>query len=633
MSRWQIIRNGHAVAWDVTPGETHTDDIEMAGFGCAQVVRYGMTEDGFVLEHHPVFPTLRTRPNHTHASYQMDIPVNALPRLTTGGKLLTEILLRAELDGTLSLFTAANDGTLHLIHQCYPSSAKRLCFERVTVENTSDAPITLDITVPDPCLGRDMGPMGINLMEYTTDFTPITLDAGAKYTYSIAISGRVAHEPIPTEHADDALRERRETVRRLTDPMQLDTGNAVLDTMFRFAKLRAGESIFDTRFGYGKLHAPGGFSYYAATWCNDQVEYAGPYFAYTGDPVLLDAAMNAYRMYIPFMCDAYLPIPSSVIAEGVDYWNGAGDRGDAAMYLYGASRYALTTGDRAIAEELLPALEWCAEYCERKKNAAGVIASDSDELENRFPSGDANLCTSTLTYAGLLGLAALERTFGCEEKAVLFEERAAALASAIEAHFGHDLHGMATYRYYDGCEKLRSWICMPLCVGLYDRTRGTVDALCSEYLMKPDGFLTEEGSVTIWDRSTLYTLRGIFAAGETETALDLLLRYSNNRLLGERVPYAVEAYPEGGRRQLSGESALYCKVITEGLLCMIPTGLHSFTIKPTLPKALDHLYLTNISAHGAVFDVLLERDGWRVVRADGTELGRGANGTMAEITV
>ncbi len=633
MSRWQIIRNGHAVAWDVTPGDLHTDDIEMAGFGCAQVVRYGMTEVGFVLEHHPVFPTLRTRPNNTHASYQMAIPADCLPKLLAGGAPIAETLLRAELDGTLTLFTAANGGALRLNHQCFPSSDKRLCFERVTVENTSDTPVTLDVTAPDPCLGRDMGPMGINLIEYTTDFAPITLDAGAKYTYSIAISGRVAHEPIPAENADDALRKRRETVRRLTEPMQLDTGNDVLDTMFRFAKLRAGESIFDTRFGYGKLHAPGGFSYYAATWCNDQVEYAGPYFAYTGDPVLLDAAMNAYRMYIPFMCDAYLPIPSSVIAEGVDYWNGAGDRGDAAMYLYGASRYALTTGDRTVAEELLPAIEWCAEYCERKKNAAGVIASDSDELEGRFPAGEANLCTSTLTYAGLLGLAALERAFGYEEKAELFEERAAKLASAIEAHFGHDLHGMATYRYYDGCEKLRSWICMPLCVGLYGRTRGTVDALCSEYLMKPDGFLTEEGSVTIWDRSTLYTLRGIFAAGETETALDLLLRYSNNRLLGERVPYAVEAYPEGGRRQLSGESALYCKVITEGLLCMIPTGLHSFTIKPTLPKALDHLYLKNIVAHGAVFDVLLERDGWRVVRADGTELGRGANGTMAEIHV
>ncbi len=633
MSRWQIIRGGHAVAWDVIPGEQHTDDIEMAGFGCAQVVRYGMTENGFLLEHHPVFPTLRTRPNNTHASYQMDIPAGCLPRLTVNGEVLGETLLRAELDGTLYLETSANGGALKMSHRCYPSAKKRLCFERITVRNTSDTPIALDITTPNRVLGRDMGPMGINLIEYSTDFAPITLVPGGEYTYSIAISGRVAHESIPTENADDALRDRLNTVRRLTEPMQLDTGNETLDTMFRFAKLRAGESIFDTRFGYGRLHAPGGFSYYAATWCNDQVEYAGPYFAYTGDPVLLDAAMNAYRMYIPFMCDAYLPIPSSVIAEGVDFWNGAGDRGDTAMYLYGASRYALTTGDRTIAEELLPAIEWCAEYCERKKNAAGVIASDSDELENRFPSGDANLCTSTLAYAGLLGLAALERVFGYEEKAVLFESRAAELASAIETHFGQNLHGMDTYRYYEGCEKLRSWICMPLCVGLFDRAHATVDALCSDYLMKPDGFLTEEGSVTIWDRSTLYALRGIFAAGETETALDLLLRYSANRLLGERVPYAVEAYPEGGRRQLSGESALYCKVITEGLLCMIPTGLHSFTVKPTLPDGLDHLYLRNISAHGAVFDVLLEHDSWRVVRADGTLLGSGKNGTQAEIHV
>ena len=56
--------------------------------------------------------------------------------------------------------------------------------------------------------------------------------------------------------------------------------------------------------------------------------------------------MNAYRMYIPFMSDHYDPIPSSVIAEGLDFWNGAGDRGDAAMYLFGASRFVMTSGRR-----------------------------------------------------------------------------------------------------------------------------------------------------------------------------------------------------------------------------------------------------------------------------------------------
>ena len=31
------------------------------------------------------------------------------------------------------------------------------------------------------------------------------------------------------------------------------------------------------------------------------------------------------------MNDEFKPIPSSIIAEGLDFWNGAGDRGDMAM--------------------------------------------------------------------------------------------------------------------------------------------------------------------------------------------------------------------------------------------------------------------------------------------------------------
>ncbi len=631
MTRWHIIRDGKAVAWDVTPGDIHSDDMEMAGFGCAHVVFYGNDENGLVLTHHPIFPTLRARPNNTHATCQRRIDRALLPVLSIDGTPAKETLLRAELDGTVTLYTRA--GACNVTHICYPSTEKRICFELVTVTNNGDAPVALSASAPDTTLHREMGPMGYNIFEYHTDFVPVTLAPGEAYTYAVKMTGRVANEPVPTEDAKEALRRRRARIAALCAPMNLDTGNATLDTMFRFAKLRAGESVFDTRFGYGKIHSPGGFNYYAATWCNDQVEYAGPYFAYTGDENLLEAAMNAYRMYIPFMCDTYDPIPSSVIAEGVDYWNGAGDRGDAAMYLYGASRFVLTAGNPAWVEELLPAIRWCAEYCCRKTNAAGVIASDSDELEGRFPAGDANLCTSTLCYAGLGYLAALERAVGNADAAETYETRAAVLRDAIETHFGASLHGFDAYRYYAGGEKLRSWICMPLCVGIYDRADATTEALCSDYLMKPDGFLTEEGSVTIWDRSTLYALRGIFAAGKTATATALLLRYSENRLLGERVPYAVEAYPEGGRRHLSGESALYCKVITEGILCLCPTSPDAFTVKPTLPDALDHLYLTDIRAHGISFDVYMEKDGYRVVRSDGVLLAEGENGAPSYVKV
>ncbi len=630
MARWELIRSGQAIAWNVAGGDVHTDDVEMSGLGCAQIVTYGMTEAGFLLEHHPVFPTLRTRPNNTHASYQLTVPYDGLPRLLADGNLVKERLIRVEFDGILALFTCENG--LEMAHFCFPSTEKRLCFEKITVKNTGKTPVFLEISRPKTRLGREMGPMGINLIEYFTDFLPQKLAPGQQYSYTIAICGRMAHEPQPTEDCGAAMEARYRLVRRLTAPMELDTGNAALDAMFRFAKLRAGESVFDTRFGCGRIHCPGGRSYYAATWCNDQVEYAGPYFAYTGDPVLLDASMNAYRMYMPFMDGAYQPIPSSVIAEGLDYWNGAGDRGDAAMYLCGASRFALTCGDRKTAEELLPALKWCAEYCRRQTLPEGVIASDSDELEGRFPAGKANLCTSALAYDGLRSLAALEREMGDAAQAAEYALRAEKLAASISGYFGAALHGFETYRYFQGCEKLRSWICMPLCVGLFDRAAGTVAALCSEYLRKSDGFLTEEGSATIWDRATLYALRGIFAAGDGETAMELVNRYVQNRLLGERVPYAVEAWPEGGRRQLSGESALLCKVVLEGLLCITPAGLRSFTIKPTLPPQLDHLYLRNIHAHGAVFDVLVEKDGFRVCRG-GVTIGSGKCGACICVTV
>lgn len=627
--RWDVVNEGKSIAWNVQQGELHTDDIEMAGFGCSDIVRYGVTENGFLLRHHPVFPSLRTRPNDTHASFQLDAEASLLPHLLADGERVEETLIRVRIDGTLRLECTAD--TLTIAHVCYPAEKARACFESVTVRNDGTGAVKLGVSTTGGELGWKMGPMGINIAEVMTDFMDCVLQPGETYTYSVMIYARLANEAPPFLSSDGEYRARQRSVLRLTAPMTLDTGNEILDTMFRFAKLRAGESVFETR--YGLLHSPGGFNFYAATWCNDQIEYAGPFFAYTGDEALLEASMNAYRMYMPFMSDHYAPIPSSVIAEGLDYWNGAGDRGDAAMYLYGASRFALALGHRDRARELLPAIEWCAEYCRRKIDENGVIASDSDELEGRFPAGNANLCTSSLAYGGYLFAAALEREIGCAALAEQYEALAADLRKNMDAYFGAEIHGLHTYRYYDGCEILRSWICMPLCVGIYDRAEDTVRALCSERLLTADGFLTEEGCPTIWDRSTLYGLRGMFSAGETEMGGALLLRYAANRLLGERVPYAVEAYPEGGRRHLSGESALFCKVITEGILGMTPTGLRSFLISPCLPCGLDHLYLTDIHAHGGVFGVYVERDGYRVVSRSGTLLAEGKTGTCTKVTL
>lgn len=628
-TRWHVLPDRQGIEWTLGSGDYHTDDLEMSGFGVSYTVTYGQSEQGLVLNHMVTFPNLRIRPNNTRGSYQVKIPEEKVPRLMRNGEPVREMLRSVRIDGSLLLFCETEDGKLAVEHVCFPSAEKKTAFETVRVTNCGSNAVRLVPSCGSGEIDTVFAPMGINVTDLLTDFSETELQPGESYTYRIQISGHLANETPVLLDAEEEYLARKQRCAALAAPMQLDTGNDELDTMFRFAKIRSGESVFSLR--CGKLHSPGGYSYFGASWCNDQCEYSGPYFAYTGDRDLLEAAMNAYRQYRPFMGNQYLPIPSSVIAEGTDYWNGAGDRGDAAMYLYGASRFVLSSGRPEFAKELLPAIEWCAEYCRRKTTPDGVVASDADELEGRFPHGNTNLCTSTLAYGGLRAASCLELELGRTEKSKEYAEQADALEQAIESFFGAKVRGFETYRYFEDCDVLRSWICMPLCVGIYGRARGTIDALVSDYLMRQDGFLTSEGNETIWDRSTLYSLRGIFASGHTDEAMKLLDHYCRNRLLGERVPYAVEAYPEGGRRHLSGESTLFCKIILEGILDLVPTGFRSFTVKPVLPSDLDHLYLTDIRAFGTSFNIYLLQEGFHIADVTGMPLADGVYGMTVPV--
>jgi hypothetical protein len=169
--------------------------------------------------------------------------------------------------------------------------------------------------------------------------------------------------------------------------------------------------------------------------------------------------------------------------------------------------------------------------------------------------------------------------------------------------------GYNTYRYYDGNDKLRSWICTPLTVNIFDRKQGTIDALFSPQLWTADGLASQAGDKTFWDRSTLYALRGLFAAGDTKRGLQYLQYYSNRRLLGEHVPYPVEAYPEGNQRHLSAESGLYCRIYTEGLFGIRPVALNAFAITPQLPAEWNFMQLKNVHGYQHTFDVEVKREG------------------------
>jgi hypothetical protein len=404
------------------------------------------------------------------------------------------------------------------------------------------------------------------------------------------------------------LVKRKDLLSLLSNNLVLETPDSILNRAFAFAKIRAAESIYQTK--GGPMHGPGGLSYYAAIWANDQAEYINPFFPYLGYDYGIESALNAYRHFARFMNADYKPIPSSIVAEGTDIWNGAGDRGDAAMIAYGASRFALSQGDKNMATELWPLIEWCLEYNKRKLNTAGVVASESDELEGRFPSGKANLNTSSLYYDALISAAYLGEALQKDKKQIaLYKSAAITLKKNINAYFGATVMGYNTYRYYDGNDKLRSWICTPLTVNIFDRKQGTIDALFSPQLWTADGLASQAGDKTFWDRSTLYALRGLFAAGDTKRGLQYLQYYSNRRLLGEHVPYPVEAYPEGNQRHLSAESGLYCRIYTEGLFGIRPVALNAFTITPQLPAEWNFMQLKNVHGYQNTFDVEVKREG------------------------
>lgn len=610
--RWHLNQNG-GITWKIKSGDkAHSDHIEMSGLKVSTVVRYGVDDDGrFLLNRGMVWPMLRTIPNDTHASLMRKLGWNPLENVLINNAQIKEQVRSISLDGTMEVESdlPTRQGVVGLTRILFPSTTQPMFCEKYVLENKADKAVTVEINQVKNVI-TTAAEKGVNgsyrIIQALNGATYTSLQPGQSVSFYAYTAGYKQGESEETPDIERELSKRQAFIQELWGKLVLNTPDPVINTMFAFAKIRGAESIYDT--ACGLLHGPGGESYYAAIWANDQAEYINPFFPFLGYDKGNQSALNAYLQFARFMNDAYKPLPSSIIAEGTDVWGGAGDRGDAAMIAYGASRYALERGSKEEAEQLWSLIEWCLEYCHRKVNADGVVASDSDELEGRFPAGDANLCTSSLYYDALNSAVYLGKELKKESKLLKqYASQAKSLRANIEKYFGAEVEGFQTYQYYKGNDVLRSWICIPLTVNIFDRKDETVRALFSPRLWTENGLLTQAGSETFWDRSTLYALRGVYACGETEKATEYLKFYSGQRLLGEHVPYAIEAWPEGNQRHLSAESGLYCRIITEGLFGIRPTGFKSFVLTPRLPAEWNQMSLNRIQAFGSVFDVEIKR--------------------------
>ena len=545
--RWTIV-SPDSICWKVNGA--HHDHIEMSGLKVSTVLRYGVNETGeWVIDRNIVLPTFRTIPNDTHASLQHRFNGDwAYLCLVNGQPLLGEKVETVSLSGVMTVKSIYSDKGIALTRTLFPSTSYPVFCEKYELENVTDRSLTVEF--PSNSLSyRTDEARGVE-GSYTLTATLSSpakegvcqLKAGEKACFQVLYAGYKKNDWELALDVEKELMARREFLRQVQSNLVLETPSDVINTMFSFAKIRGSESIFDTKGGY--MQSPGGEAYYAGIWANDQAEYINPFFPYLGYPAGNRSAMNSFSLFMRYMNDEYKPLPSSIIAEGIDCFGVAGDRGDVAMVGYGAARYALASGNRHEAEKLWPLIEWCLEYCNRKLNAEGVVESDSDELENRFPSGKANLCTSSLYYDALISATYLGKALKKDREQIKsYRDKATELYKNMDAYFAWNVEGYETYRYYDGNDVLRSWICIPLTMGIYDRAEGTVSALFSDKLWMENGLLTQSGTSTYWDRSTLYAFRGAYACGAREIATEYLEKYSATRLLGDHVPYAVEAWP------------------------------------------------------------------------------------------
>jgi len=581
MNRWKIeIPKRMISSCDFN---NHLDDIEMSGEKVSGIIKYGVIDDNLIMDRHLVYPMFRFQPDNTHSSYQIDSNDKILD--------INEKFLKVTFDGILNIYTTSDD--FNLIHHFYPSVTLPIFYEQIEIENKTNSIKKINFENYKK-LNVFLGCEGYIYTERICDKNINEIGPREVVTLTFGFQSRFASEKILSEK--NSLELRKERVNELLNECDFTSGNDIIDSMFAFAKIRAGESIFKTR--NGLIHSPGGTNYYAGIWCNDECEYSTPWFGFTGDAKLTDAALNAVEWFYPYMTEELLPIPSSIISEGTDYWNGAKDRGDASMLLYGTTRFLLETGrglDGVIGKEL----EWAYKYIKTKINSDNVVVSDTDELENRISSG-VNLNTSSLTYGGLKYYSELLKMEGKTSTSNEAQELAEKIKQGIETYFGANIDTYKTYCYHKGCNVVRAWNCLPIYMGIFERKSDTLKSI-SDRLWKEGSALSTEGEKVMWDRSAAYFVSALFRAGYVEEAYEKLLEMSETRLLKERVPYLVEAYPENNMRHLSAESSLYCRIIVDGLIHIdFKDGLR---ITPHVPSAIKEFSMKNIIVSGKKIDI------------------------------
>jgi len=524
------------------------------------------------------------------------------PEVRVNDQLLkSEFPSSVTFDGALTLTYPAFAGVV-VTRTVYPSMARALVIEEWQVRNTTGKRVVVTVAPARKAttVGED-----IAIAWNCPGVKAAAVKAGGVLSFSTWVQARLAAEAdLAVNVAAERGARRALAEAAWSGPGRLETPEPALDAAFALQKLHVLETPIETI--KGVITHNGSLTYSPGIWANDPVEYSSPVFPFFGDAELNRASMNMYRVWQDYCQEkGIVPFPGSF--EGPALKLTQRERGDDAMVLYGLSKFLLFQGDRAAAEELWPLIEFSAASVLRHTTAEGIIASETDEMEGRYPTGTANLSTSSLAYGGYRLAARLAQSLG-KPLAAEYDQRAEALRKGIEAYFGAEVEGFKTYRYYKENTTLRGWILLPLAMGITERQEATVAALMSDKLWPHRragaDILAESTRPTEWGRETYYALRVLFKAGHTEEALDITRRVVQAQIFGSKGPY-----PDEDAIDMLCPGSLYPRAFTEGMFGIVPTGLDSFECTPWLPKAWPRMALRDLRAFGQAWDLVVERAG------------------------
>lgn len=273
--RWAINSAG-GITWQVDERVPHEDHIEMSGLRVSTVLRYGVDANGaFMLNRSMVWPMLRTIPNNTHASLMRRFAWNVTDMVEVNGQsLLNEKVKEVTLNGTMvvqSEYTLPRKGKLGLTRILFPSVSNPAFCEKYILRNIGESAISVEIPSSRSVVETDAA-KGVDgsykLVSTINGQVARQLQPGEELTFSATFAGYKKDERELSLDIDRELQARQDLIAGFWDNLVLDTPDPVINTMFAFAKIRGAESIYDTKGGL--MHGPGGESYYAAIWANDQ---------------------------------------------------------------------------------------------------------------------------------------------------------------------------------------------------------------------------------------------------------------------------------------------------------------------------------------------------------------------------